>query len=259
MSALELPDDAVEDPDALYDWCALARAVWSATYPLARRVDARHRRRLIRFLARESASDDVAELARELVAALGADVPEVQQPVDVRLSRRMATALRHTPPEKFSMNPAGWTSLIDLSNHLQVSVERVLQVATHPEEPRFEVKGGQIRANYGHSRPIDYGDREEVELPETVFHGTPWATLSLIAANGIKPMGRNLVHLATNEREALEVARRKAPPVLLRVAANQCPRIIRLAPGVWGARHVPPKAPSIQETVHELLPLDYFA
>lgn len=258
LNAMSVASD-VARPEALYDWCALTRAVWSATYPLTRRVDARHSRRLIRFLATESPDAVVSELAAELAAIFGSDRGEVLSPVDVKLSRRMARAMRHSAPERLPMDSHGWVALAALSDRLGVPIEQLIQVASHPEEPRFAISGGLIRATYGHSRPIEYFDRKGGPLPSTVFHGTPWASLSSIAANGIEPMGRNLVHLATDESEALEVARRKGSPVLLRVAADQCRGIIRLAPGTWGARHVPSQAVSIHEpTVHELLPVEHF-
>jgi len=53
---------------------------------------------------------------------------------------------------------------------------------------------------------VDY--QEDVDV-KRLFHGTSASNLSSILREGIKPMGRTMVHLTASVRDAIEVALRK--------------------------------------------------
>jgi len=76
-----------------------------------------------------------------------------------------------------------------------------------------------MRALYGHSTPQRL--RKVPATPPTVlYHGTAPATSAVILIEGLKPMGRQYVHLSVDLETAYKVGRRKArEPVILEVAA----------------------------------------
>ena len=91
-------------------------------------------------------------------------------------------------------------------------------VAGSPKR-RHEITGGRVRALYGHSLPGRLR-KERGEPPAWLFHGTSPLAAETIAADGLKPMGRQFVHLSADRHSAAEVGRRKAPdPVVFSVNA----------------------------------------
>ena len=153
-----------------------------------------------------------------------------------RLSKFVSGALRHFPDDAgVSLDAAGWTD----RDQLAAAVERKYDwaddrhvnavVATDPKG-RFETRGDRVRAAYGHSVDVDLdaettddGDGEETSddaIPDTLYHGTDPANLDAILSEGLKPMGRQEVHLSGTVADAREVGRRHAPdPAVLTVDA----------------------------------------
>lgn len=82
--------------------------------------------------------------------------------------------------------------------------------------------------------------------PDTLYHGTTHSAFEAILESGLKPMGRQRVHLSANASIAFEVGRRRdANPVLLEIDASTA-----FADGitfykgndeVWLADAIPPK------------------
>lgn len=72
---------------------------------------------------------------------------------------------------------------------------------------RFEINAGHIRALYGHSLPqkIAY---PPADPPETLYHGTVQSALPSIQEHGLRPGGRQYVHMTTNRQIAAMVGRR---------------------------------------------------
>ena len=84
---------------------------------------------------------------------------------------------------------------------------------------RFEMSDGRIRALYGHSTPHRLA-KEAAPPPEMLFHGTAPDTVAIIRTGGLRPMGRQYVHLSADTATAEQVGRRKATgPVILRIRA----------------------------------------
>ena len=89
---------------------------------------------------------------------------------------------------------------------------------------RYEMRDGRIRALYGHSLPGRLA-KTPAEPPDILYHGTSALALDAIRAEGLKPMGRQYMHLSTDEATAVQVARRKrGTPVILRVRAGEAHR-----------------------------------
>lgn len=145
-----------------------------------------------------------------------------------RLSKTMSHALRHAPGDYgLALDAEGWVPVDAFVAALRgrggalagvefADCEAAMAAAS---KQRFEVEGGRIRARYGHSvaRRIELPPREP---PAVLFHGAPPQVAAVIEAEGLRPMGRQYVHLSTDLATALTVGRRRCrEPVIFRVDA----------------------------------------
>jgi putative RNA 2'-phosphotransferase len=75
------------------------------------------------------------------------------------------------------------------------------------DKQRFAIStdGSRIRANQGHSVPIDLG-LVSVEPPERLYHGTVPRFLESIPQEGLTKGNRHHVHLSPDVQTATEVA-----------------------------------------------------
>ena len=144
----------------------------------------------------------------------------------VRLSKRMSRALRHDPARLgISLDDEGWTPLDALLRGLSapghpVTRVDVEDVVAHGSKQRYELDGDRIRARYGHS--VGRVELPVADPPAVLFHGTAPTTADVIAAEGLRPMGRAFVHLSSDPGTAGRVgARHGGRPVVLTVAAAE--------------------------------------
>ncbi len=146
-----------------------------------------------------------------------------------RLSKLMSYILRHRPDEfGLVLDEEGFVELKEL--HRAIVEEKgwsfvrryyLEEVVNTCDKQRFEIRGGKIRAYYGHSVPIKIA-YEPTEPPKILFHGTRRRTYPVILTQGLKPMGRQYVHLTTSEELALRIGRRRdSEPVLLEIQAKR--------------------------------------
>lgn len=131
-----------------------------------------------------------------------------------RLSRFLALVLRHRAPQfDLDMDDEGFVYLDDLLDVIDerqsaldwVEAEHIEALAQRGGgRRRFEVKGDQVRATYGHSfhRPIRY---PAVEPPEHLFIGVAKTKTPDLQKEGLRPDRRQYVHLSESEEEAREV------------------------------------------------------
>ncbi len=85
---------------------------------------------------------------------------------------------------------------------------------------RHEIVEDKIRALYGHSTNKTI-QKEKIEPPEYLYHGTARRFLESINQNGLTPMQRQYVHLSEDEETAYEVGKRRDDkPVMLKVKAR---------------------------------------
>ena len=170
----------------------------------------------------------------------------------VGLSRTISHALRHEPwLYELELDDEGWVSVDDLLGALRdarawraVSRANLERIIAESDKRRFELRGGKIRALYGHSTPKRLL-KTPASPPTTLFHGTSRGALEAIRREGLRPMARQYVHLSVDEPTALQVARRKrGEPVILVVAAAEAHRQgVGFYQGnelVWLADSVPP-------------------
>jgi putative RNA 2'-phosphotransferase len=172
------------------------------------------------------------------------------------LSKFLALILRHQP-ERFALalDEEGWTSLSEVMGILRglpnfrwatrADVMKVVEEGTSDSKRRFEVKEGRIRARYGHSlvQSIRY---EPCTPPRRLYHGTSSQSLKSIRRDGLKPMGRQYVHLSPDHKTAVRVGvRHTGNPIILTIRATEAQaagiEFYQADEAVYLAKHVPPE------------------
>jgi putative RNA 2'-phosphotransferase len=167
----------------------------------------------------------------------------------VRLSKRMSSALRHRP-DRVGLTPdrAGWVPVAHLLAGLRIDRDALDEVVAGDDKQRFAVERGpdgadRIRANQGHSIPVDLGLTPAVP-PALLYHGTGAEALASILATGLHRGGRHHVHLSPDVATAERVgSRRGGAVVVLTVDATAMDAagfvFYRSANGVWLTDLVP--------------------
>ncbi len=181
-------------------------------------------------------------------AGYGKDGKEMRE--SDRLSVFISLVLRHRPEEaSVSLDEHGWADVEELLKGIRGTgreIDRSLLeeiVATDKKQRySFSRDGRLIRANQGHSIPVDV-ELEEAEPPEFLYHGTASAFLDSIRKEGLKPMSRLYVHLSRDGESARKIGQRHGSPVVLRVRSGDMGRagygFYLSANGVWLTKSVP--------------------
>ena len=143
------------------------------------------------------------------------------------LSKRMSYALRHSPKsfrlqlaEDGSVDVNVFVNAISDRGH-RYTLDDINAVLAMPGKKRFALEDGRIRAYYGHSvpQPIEH---ERITPPAVLYHATTHRALDAILREGLKPMNRQHVHLASTKETALVAGRRRdANPPLLAIDAKR--------------------------------------
>lgn len=165
-------------------------------------------------------------------------------------SRFLSLILRHQP-EKIGLplDPQGWAAVEELLARLPFPLDRaeLARIVAENDKQRFALSpdGQRIRASQGHSLAVDLALAPQTP-PEVLWHGTAAATLSVVMAEGLRPMTRQHVHLSADVETARKVGARHGAPVVLTVAAGALARagqvFYRSDNGVWLTDFVPPEA-----------------
>ena len=144
------------------------------------------------------------------------------------LSKEVSYALRHNPWEYgLDLDERGFVPISHLLSALngkdlyegEIVEQDLVEMINRSEKRRHEILNKRIRALYGHTTP-ERISREEGEPPATLYHGTARSSLDKILEEGLKPMGRQYVHLSADAETALRVGKRKdSKPALLAISA----------------------------------------
>ncbi len=132
-----------------------------------------------------------------------------------RLSKFVSGALRHFPDDVgLALDDGGWTSDAALVETVTGRYDwatpgHVEAVIEADPKGRFERDGDRVRAAYGHSIDVTLADTEE-RVPDRLYHGTDPTNRRRIHEEGLRPMGRQQVHLSSSIADAREVGRRHA-------------------------------------------------
>ncbi len=151
------------------------------------------------------------------------------------------------------LDEGGWVD-IDLfleglrkhsKNFENVTIHDLEKVIEGSDKRRFEIKNGKIRATYGHSLPSKIKKQLTVP-PEILYHGTTPKAAESILMTGLKPCGRQYVHLSVDIKSAYKVGRRRTKePVILEVMAqdayNAGINFYKEDGGIWLSDAIPAK------------------
>ncbi|MEU5210974.1 RNA 2'-phosphotransferase [Streptomyces sp. NPDC020742] len=166
----------------------------------------------------------------------------------VRLSKYLARHLRHAPERiGITLDSQGWVPVDELlsaaARHgFRFSRAELETVVADNDKQRYSIEAGRIRANQGHSVPVDLALPSAVP-PAHLFHGTVARSITAIRREGLRPMTRHAVHLSPDRATATRVGARRGRPVVLTVdaaAMHRAGHVFQVsANGVWLTSTVP--------------------
>jgi putative RNA 2'-phosphotransferase len=169
-----------------------------------------------------------------------------------RASKFLSLILRHKPEEiGLVLDAEGWAdvdTLIALANAKGTPLTRELVqlVVDTSDKKRFalDAGGNRIRANQGHSTPVDLKLAPQVP-PDRLYHGTATRFVAAIREQGLLAQSRQHVHLSATVDVATNVGARHGKPHILVVNAGEmhCDGLAFYlsANGVWLTDMVPAK------------------
>lgn len=165
-------------------------------------------------------------------------------------SKFLSLVLRHQPDLiGITLDPAGWVSVDDLlagcrrKGH-DISRAELEEIVRSSDKQRYAFNDDKtrIRANQGHSVPVDLGHAAATP-PDVLYHGTAEKSVPGIRRDGLRKGQRHDVHLSERIDTANAVGSRHGKLVLLTVAAGRMQRdgfaFARTPNGVWLTDHVP--------------------
>jgi putative RNA 2'-phosphotransferase len=170
----------------------------------------------------------------------------------VKTSKFLSLVLRHRPELiGITLDSAGWVRVSELlracsAHGLTLTLAQLQGVVARNDKQRFSFSedGQLIRANQGHSLPVELGYAPAAP-PDILYHGTVEKFLPGIRAEGLKKGGRHHVHLSPDAETARRVGSRRGKPLIIRVASGRMHRqgqeFFRSTNGVWLTEHVPPE------------------
>ncbi len=170
----------------------------------------------------------------------------------VKISKYLSKHLRHQPERLgLELAPGGWVRVDDLlaalaRNNFPVTREQLEAVVAGNDKQRFafDPTGTLIRANQGHSTPVDLR-LEPATPPALLYHGTASDNVEPIRRTGLLKMARHHVHLSIDVPTATKVGARHGKPVVFEVDAAAMHAagytFSVSANGVWLTDAVPPE------------------
>ena len=164
-------------------------------------------------------------------------------------SKYISLILRHKPEViGITLDEHGWAKVDDLIAGIQkthsINREMLEEIVRTDSKQRysFNADGTLIRANQGHSIPVDV-ELPVAEPPEILWHGTGEKYTSSIDKNGLLPQIRLYVHLSGDVDTAITVGKRHGKPVVYRILSGKMAGagyiFYRSVNGVWLTKTVP--------------------
>lgn len=141
-----------------------------------------------------------------------------------KLSVFISLVLRHKPEAAgITLDEHGWANVEELLRGInetgrKINMEILENIVATDNKQRYSFNEDKtlIRANQGHSIPVDVGLKEQ-NPPEILYHGTATRFLNSILNDGLKPMSRLYVHLSKDIETAWKVGKRHGDPVILKI------------------------------------------
>lgn len=168
----------------------------------------------------------------------------------VQISKFLSLVLRHRPEQiDLRLDAGGWASVSELleacrSHGFPLTEEELRAVVRENDKQRFILSpdGSRIRANQGHSLPVDLGYEDETP-PGVLYHGTTERFVPSIRRAGLVRGKRHHVHLSGDMETARRVGGRRGKPLVLQVQAGRMHQdgyaFHRAPNGVWLTEYVP--------------------
>lgn len=166
------------------------------------------------------------------------------------ISKFISLVLRHKPETiGLQLDTGGWVAIEELvakgrAGGVPLSEEAVRKIVSQSDKQRFAIStdGKHIRANQGHSLPVDLGISAS-EPPGVLYHGTASRNLRAILNEGILSGKRLFVHLSLDLDTATAVGKHHSIPVILAIQAGQMHRdgfkFYLSKNGIWMTEYVP--------------------
>ena len=167
------------------------------------------------------------------------------------ISKLIAMVLRHKPEAlDLTLDEHGWCSTDALVGRINArqpfSIADLQRIVETDGKQRysFSEDGTRIRANQGHSIPVDV-ELPEATPPTVLYHGTATRFVESICSAGLQPRSRLYVHLSADVETAEIVGKRHGKPAIFTVdaaqmAADGCTFYLSRN-GVWLTKAVPPQ------------------
>lgn len=169
------------------------------------------------------------------------------------LGKFIALVLRHHPERiGITLDGNGWADVdaliegVNGNSRYKIDRNRLEEIVRTDEKGRysFDKTGRKIRANQGHSIPVDV-ELKEALPPAVLWHGTAEKSMVSIEQKGLLPMGRLYVHLSRDADTAEKVGRRHGKPIVYRIDCKRMSedgyRFWLSANNVWLTSEVPPQ------------------
>ncbi len=170
----------------------------------------------------------------------------------VRMSKYLSKHLRHQPERLgLTLAPGGWVAVAELlaacaRSGFPISRAELDEIVARNNKQRFsfDETGERVRANQGHSVPVDL-QLEPQTPPDVLYHGTGAGAVAAIEREGLRKMRRHHVHLSADIPTAIRVGQRHGLPVVFTVDAAAMSAagalFYRSENGVWLVESVPPQ------------------
>jgi putative RNA 2'-phosphotransferase len=170
----------------------------------------------------------------------------------VTVSKFLSKHLRHEPEALgLTLTEGGWIEVESLlaacaAHGFPISRDQLDEVVRTSDKQRFSFDdtGTRIRANQGHSTPVDL-KLEPIAPPALLYHGTPEKNVTVITAFGLLKMKRHHVHLSPDVETARKVGARRGRPVIFTIDSAamhaQGHPFYCSENGVWLTDRVPPE------------------
>lgn len=171
-------------------------------------------------------------------------------------SKYLSKHLRHQPQQiGLVLEPGGWVAIDALlaaadRHNFPIELTELQEVVALNNKQRFafDADHRRIRANQGHSVPVDL-ELAAVVPPDVLYHGTGQRAVESIRRSGLQKMTRHHVHLSADVETAYRVGARHGRPVVFLVDAAAMSQagfpFYRADNGVWLVDHVP--SPYLQQ------------
>ena len=137
-----------------------------------------------------------------------------------RVSKYISFVLRHEPenislkigkPKDYEViDTEGYVLVSDLLEACNINLTELKEIVDSDNKGRysFDETKLKIRANQGHSTKKVNLSLQEKTPPSKLYHGTSSRFLDNIRSEGLKPMGRQYVHLSEDLKTAESVGKR---------------------------------------------------